>query len=208
MGEEGSVRDRKRNLSTVRKSETVAGLHSRPVAILGVLLLASIASPVLAGADRGLFSERVMEGERPGTPLPPAEMTLRSRSVDIDIGRLAEARDAFVRKLALTNDSPNTDGLAVTLLFNLFDDAIYTGVLERTGPTSAGYSLSGRIQEAELGTFDLVIHGEIVFGSVTTPKATFWIRSGPGIIYWVSEIDFASFPPEEELLHPDESPSQ
>ncbi|MCY4597401.1 MAG: hypothetical protein OXC19_21695 [Bryobacterales bacterium] len=185
-------------LSTIRDSGTVAGLHSWPVAIPRLLFLASIACPVLAGPGGELFSERRMGGGGSGTPLPSDEGTIRSRGVEIDLGRLAEVRDALLRKLTTASDAQSNDGLAVTLLFNLFDDATYTGVVERTGTTSAGYSLSGRIQETEFSSFDLVVNGEIVFGEVTTPQASYWIRSGPGVEYWVSEIDPESFAPHED----------
>lgn len=198
---------RRNNLGTVRGSGTVAGLPWRAVPRVGLLFFALITCPVLAGPAGGLFSERAMGGGQPGLPIPSEEMTIRSRSVEIDVGKLVEVRDALLRERASAQDAQGNDPRAVTLLLNLFDDATYTGVVEETGATSVGYSLSGRIQEAEFSSFDLVVNGVIVFGSVTTPQAEYSIQSGPGVNYWVSEIDPAFFcEDEEDFLAPAKEP--
>lgn len=181
----------RRDPSTVRKRGPVGGVQCRPVGTLRMLFLAAIACPVLAGPGGELFSRRVMESDRPEASSPPGAMTIRSRSVEIDIGKLDELRDVLLRKPAPASGAQGSDGLAVTLLLNLFDDVTYTGVVEGTGTTSGGYSLSGRIQGTALGTFDLVVNREIVFGWVITPQAIYGIRSGPGTEYHVSEIDSA-----------------
>ena len=185
---------------------SVTALRSQSLGTLRLLILASIAIPVLAGQGAELFSERmtgtdegqVLDGDRSRTPIPPEELTIRSRIVDIDFAELSAVRAAMLRTSIPNNDHQGGDQSEVTLLLNLFDDATYTGIVERTDTTSAGYSLSGRIRGAEVSTFDLVVNGDIVFGSVRTLAATYWIRSGPGIDYWVSEIDYSSFPPPDE----------
>ena len=45
---------------------------------------------------------------------------------------------------------------------NLFDDAVFTGIVEHTAPTfSGGIALSGRLEGVEKGTFTLVANGAV-----------------------------------------------
>ena len=63
--------------------------------------------------------------------------TLRSRRVGIDLARLATVQAALDRNA----------GTAASLTLNLFDDAVFPAVVERTAPTgSDGYVLSGRLE--------------------------------------------------------------
>ena len=60
---------------------------------------------------------------------------------------------------------------------NLFDDIVFTGIVERTAPTFSGdYSVSGQIDGVTLGTMTLVVNGEVVAGTVRTPHGTYRIR--------------------------------
>ena len=87
---------------------------------------------------------------------------LRSRLARIDVTTLAAAR------LDADRETP-----APPLTLNLFDDAVFSGIVERTAPTvSGGYVLSGRLDGVALGTFTLVVNGGVVAGTVLTPDAT------------------------------------
>lgn len=81
------------------------------------------------------------------------------------------------------------------LTLNLFDDVVFTGIVERRAPTfSGGYSLTGSLAEDPMGSMALVVNGETVAGTVRTPTATYRIRAqGPGR-YAVTEIDSSKLP--------------
>ena len=105
----------------------------------------------------------------------PDTLTLRRRLVTIDLGQLAPATDAATGRGAA--------GIGIAprgvLTLNLFEDAVFTGLVERTAPTfSGGRSLSGRLAGIEMGTMTLVVNGEVVAGTVRTPEATYRIRPG------------------------------
>ena len=122
---------------------------------------------------------------------PPDSLTLRRRVVEIDFEQLARAREA------------NAVGVAPAdvLVLNLFDDASFTALVERTAPTfSGGYSLSGRLAEVEMGTVTLVVNDDVVVGTVWTPEATYRIRSAGGGLHAVSQIDPARLPPLGEPI--------
>ena len=103
-------------------------------------------------------------------------LSLRRRVVSIDFGQLGVSAD----ELAL----------------NLFDDAVFTGVVERTAPTfSGGYVLSGQLDGVEMGTVTLVVNGDVVAGTVWTPEATYRISSAGGGLHAISEIDRERLPP-------------
>ena len=152
---------------------------------------------VLAGADLhaqggGLF----LPAETPGAADPaPGVTVLRSRVVRIDFGALAAARLDVER----VTSSP-------TLTLNLFDEVVFSGIVERTAPTlSGGYVLAGRLDDVALGTFTLVVNGEMVAGTVLTPQATYRIRSAGGSLHAaqaIRQIDPATLPPEGEPLIP------
>ena len=149
---------------------------------------------VLAGADLhaqggGLF----LPAETPGAADPaPGVTVLRSRVVRIDFGALTAAR----RDVGRETTSP-------TLTLNLFDEVVFSGIVERTAPTfSGGYVLRGRLDGVALGTFTLVVNGEMVAGTVLTPQATYRIRSAGGSLHAIRQIDPATLPPEGEPLIP------
>ena len=66
-----------------------------------------------------------------------------------------------------TDKSSSAPAPGTTLTFNLFDDVVVTGMVERTAPTfSGGYSVAGHLVEEPLGTMTLVVNGEAVAGTV------------------------------------------
>ena len=131
------------------------------------------------------------------SPIAPDTLTLRRRLVTIDLGQLAPAADA-----ATLGGAADT-GIAPrgVLTLNLFEDAVFTGLVERTAPTiSGGQSLSGRLAGIEMGTMTLVVNGEVVAGTVRTPEATYRIRPAGNGLHAVSQIDPSQLPPLGEPI--------
>lgn len=114
----------------------------------------------------------------------PNDITIRRREVTIDFGMLESSR--------ATASGPTDTPSKLTL--NLFDDTVLTAIVDRTAPTSSGYSLSGRIEGVEFGTVTLVVNGTVVAGSVRTPAGTYRITS-VGRLYAISEVDESKRPP-------------
>ena len=61
------------------------------------------------------------------------------------------------------------------------------GALRWTAPTfSGGYAISGRIDSVALGIMKLVLKGEVVAGTVRTPRRTYRIQSAGGGMHAIS----------------------
>ena len=144
----------------------------------------------------GLFSE--LKGVPPtGTGVD----VLDSRLVEIDFAQLADA---------IESRRDPASGLP-TLVLNLFDDVVFTGVVEHVEPTSSGHSLWGSLEGVDLGTMTLVVNGSVVAGTVRTPDAVFTVKTTGQGEYVVRQIDESSLPPLGEplrgpLSEPDRSP--
>ena len=167
-----------------------------------LVALAAVLLPVLpaAGQPGGLFTAvgpaRAASAPRVSRT-PPDALTLRQRLVTIDLGQLAPPGDAALRGGAAGALSPPSG----VLTLNLFDDALFTVLIERTAPTfSGGRSLSGRLAGIEMGTMTLVVNGDVVAGTVRTPEATYRIRPAAGGLHTISQIDPAQLPPPGEPL--------
>ena len=96
-------------------------------------------------------------------------------------------------------------------MLNLFDDVVFTGVVEHVEPTSSGHSLWGSLEGVDLGTMTLVVNGSVVAGTVRTPDAVFTVKTTGQGEYVVRQIDESSLPPLGEplrgpLSEPDRSP--
>ena len=135
----------------------------------------------------GLFTE--VEGDPP--PSTDVE-TLASRLVGIDFGQLDRVTDQPVGPKDPATGQPSTPH---TLVLNLFDDVVLTGIVEHVEPTSSGYALWGSLDGVELGTMTLVMNGKIVVGTVRTPDAVYTIRTTGDGKYVISQIDESSLPP-------------
>ena len=164
--------------------------------------LAAVLLPVLpaAGQPGGLFTAvgpaRAASAPRVSRT-PPEALTLRQRLVTIDLGQLAPPGDAALRGAAAGAGFPPSG----VLTLNLFDDAVFTALIERTAPTfSGGRSLSGRLAGIETGTMTLVVNGDVVAGTVRTPEATYRVRPAAGGLHTISQIDPAQLPPLGEPL--------
>ena len=89
----------------------------------------------------------------------------RLRIAQADLGHLAAAH-----KTALA-------GRPSQLRLNLFEGAEFDWIVERTGRTASGYSLSGPLAGVEMGTATLVANGGMVAGWAWTPEAEYRIRT-------------------------------
>ena len=108
-------------------------------------------------------------------------MVMRSRTVDIDFGQLAAARDAVSQENS------------VNLKLNLFADVEFEAVFEQTVPTESGYSLSGRLKDMPLSTVALVVNGDVVAGWIHALDAVYAVRT---VIdgYVIRQVDMSNFP--------------
>ena len=173
----------------------------RSMAAASVIALAALAAPVAEVRAADLFT--AVAEPPPSGPL--ADTTLRRRVVAIDFGQLQRAQATVVpRETAVVARQPAPDRAVAdrtdkpapepapgaTLTFNLFDDTVVTGIVERTAPAfSGGYSLAGRIEGEPLGTMVLVVNGETVAGSVRLVGETYRIRSVDDGLYAISEVE-------------------
>ena len=124
----------------------------------------------------------------------PAEV-LRQRLAGIDLAGLEEVR-AQVESSA---------GGALRL--HLFDDAVFEAVVTDTGPTSAGYWLTGHLVGQELASVTLVVNGEVVAGTVRAPGGTYAIRWVGNDLYAIRQLDPTAFLPlESDVLLPPAPP--
>ena len=184
---------------------TLRGLVATTVALLAVL-----AGPAVEAHSPTLFTPV----EAPPPTLPGDDLTRRSRVVSMDLGQVHRAQAALAPPPEHVSRAPATgtalpgsvplpkappvhpDSAVVaptpgtTLTFNLFGDVVVTGLVERTAPTfSGGYSVSGHLVEAPLGTLTLVVNGATVVGTVRLPGETYHIRSIGGGLYAISEVE-------------------
>ena len=141
---------------------------------------------VLAAADAGLFSADteavtlrppapgLLHGSAP-PPIGGRERALgeaplhgegRSRIAGVDSRRLAAARAEVAR------------GRPQRLRLNLFADADFEAVMERTAPTASGYTLAGRLEGDPLSTVVLAVNGGLVAGTVWGADGFYVIRGG------------------------------
>ena len=162
-------------------------------AVLAGVLLAALAAGDAAGQTEGLFlavEPAAGIGAR-GATAASDSLTIRQRLVSIDFGQLAAPVDTAAA--ARPVDAAGPSGM---LRLNLFDDASFTALVERSAPTfSGGYALSGRLAEVEMGTVTLVVNGDVVAGTVRTPEATYRIRSAGNGLHTVSQVDLSQLPP-------------
>ena len=153
----------------------------------GVLLPACLPGAAAAG-DAGVFSadveapalRRPAPGLLRGGALPRGEarsgasglasprLEGRSRVAGVDLGRLSAARSEVAR------------GRSHPIRLNLFADADFEAVLERTAPTASGYTLTGRLADDPLSTVVLAVNGDVVAGTVWGVDGVHTIRGSGG----------------------------
>ena len=184
----------------VSQSLTVAaGL--RRATLAAVLLAATLAGDV-AAQSIGLFTPALPSLAVAVTRVSPTPLddplTLRRRLVTIDLGQLTPSTTALSSAAEFPAAPPAPLGV---LQLNLFDDAVFTGIVERTAPTfSGGHVLSGQLLGIEWGTLTLVVNGDVVAGTIRTPEATYRIRPAGTGLHAVSQIDPSQLPPLGEPI--------
>ncbi len=172
----------------------------RFIAVITVVLLALLLTAAAEGQGGGLFFAVNRGAEQLDSPVPALldATTLRRRVVTMDLDRLQRARATTlprpsIQSKAASPRSGRRDAVPApdaTLTLNLFEDVVFTGIVEHTAPTfSGGYSISGRLVGDSLGTLTLVVNGETVAGSVRTLDGTYRIRSVGSGLYAISEIE-------------------
>ena len=178
------------------------------VSVIGVM---GLVPPAIAVQRDGLFSTVNRPAEHLDSPvLTSHDATIvRHRLVTIDLEQLHRARAAadvlprpFVSTKAVSPSSGNRDAAPAadaTLIVNLFEDVVFTGIAEWTAPTfSGGYSISGRLAGEPLGTLTIVVNGETVAGTVRTLGGTYRIRSVGRGQCAISEVEETPFKCEVE----------
>ena len=95
-------------------------------------------------------------------------------------------------------------GIAPAILrLNLFEDVLLRAVVDHTGPTSAGYWLSGRVEGSPLSSVTLVVNGDVVAGTVRTLAGTFSLRTvGDDGVLAIREIDMLARPFRDAVVAP------
>ena len=111
------------------------------------------------------FPEGGLRGEASGELAPSPD--LRSRIAAIDFGQLAAARSEVAQ------------GRPSNLRLNLFTDAEFQAIFERTEPTASGHTLTGRLADDPLSTVVLAVNGDHIAGTV-------WSSGGIHVIHGVS----------------------
>ena len=145
----------------------------------------SLLSSAANAEIEGLFSDadNALSLEEPGAPEVAPQ---QRRIVRIDFGQLDTARKEVLA------------GRPAHLALNLFDGASFRVIVDRTAPTSSGYSLSGRLEGIPFGTMTLVRNGSVVMGKVRTLDAVYTIRSvgaGTYVISRTEPMEFTEGPP-------------
>ncbi|MDE0224167.1 MAG: M12 family metallo-peptidase, partial [Gammaproteobacteria bacterium] len=145
----------------------------------------SLLSSVANAEIEGLFSDAgdALSLEPPSSPdIPP----IQRRIVRMDLGQLDAARKEVLA------------GRPTYLTLNLFDEVSFQAIVERTGPTLSGHSLSGRLEGIPFGTMALVLNDTVVMGKVRTPDAIYTIRSAGAGTYMIQRahpFEFTEAPP-------------
>ncbi len=144
-----------------------------------------------------------------GDPLPSNGVdALKSRLVGVDLGQLSGVTKSHLGPRGPVTGQPPTPQ---KLILNLFDDAVFTGIVEHVEPTASGHALWGRLDGVELGTMTMVVNGKVVVGTVRTPNEVYSIRT-VGYAYVIRQIDESSLPqlgePLEAPLSPRDNPPQ
>ena len=122
-------------------------------------------------------------------------IALQQRLVRLDRELLAMARQSL--------NAGRADAPPAVLRLNLFNDVVLDAVVERTGQTSAGYWLSGRIEERAPGSMTLVVNGDVIAGEVSAQGAAYEIRSVGNGVHAIRRIDPAAL----QFREPDSPPA-
>ena len=148
-----------------------------------------------AGAD-GVFVAAAEPSPPSAQGEPPAALPHeRRRFVKLQLEKLAVAESGVRQPSDKSLRAAPGDQL---LRLNLFADAVFDGVVERTFPVHGGHALRGRLVDVPEGRFTLAVRGAAVTGTVLTPAAAFVVRPAGDGRHVVAEVDRAFFPTQPE----------
>ena len=134
----------------------------------------------LLGEAAGSAGELALRGGGPTLGGAASFAELRRRVAEVDLGQLESAR------LGVEGHRPARLGL------NLFADAAFEAVLERSAPTASGYTLTGRLEGDPLSTVALAVNGEWVAGQVWGLEGRYVIHPLSGGVAEVRQVDPSS----------------
>jgi len=132
------------------------------------------------GAAAGGAGELELRGGGLALGGAASSAALRSRVAEVDLGQLESAR------LGVAGRRP------VRLGLNLFADAAFDAVFERSAPTASGYTLTGRLEGDPLSAAVLAVNGEWVAGTVWSQRGRYVIRPLGGGVAEVRQADASS----------------
>lgn len=159
------------------------------VQIVVLLTLAGVASaqPIpLFGLAPSTAIQSAQNSRSPDSPEPAAR---RSRLATMALDQLDRLRQ--------------TGGGTLTL--NLFGDVVFPVEFSRVTETDRGYSVSGRVVNDFGSGVVIVVHGEVVTGSVISTRGTYSIDAVAPAVYEIRELDESTFPPDDPPELPDMS---
>ena len=137
--------------------------------------------------DRGLLDEAAggageleLRGGGPALGKAASSAELRSRVAEVYLGQLESARLGVEGRRQ------------VRLGLNLFADAEFEAVFERSALTASGYTLTGRLADAPMSTVALTVSGEWVAGTIWSPHGRYVIRPLGGGVASVRQLDPSS----------------
>jgi len=130
--------------------------------------------------QEGLF---VDAGRAGSLPLAADPSTSQTRYVEVNLDMLART------------------GVGDELYLNLYDDAIFTAVIERVQETYSGsYAWTGYLKGVEYSQVVLVASIEQLAGNVTMPGVFYQVRYAGNGVHAITTIDQSAFPPEAEPI--------
>ena len=194
----------------------LAAFCAPPAHASEVTFVSSIGQATNASADldrtEGLFT--AAETSPPGAEQHVRHQigtlpTKRSRLVTLDV-RLLDNLRGTVASAPEFGEPPVANP---KLRLNLFGDASFVAVIQRSLPVASGYVLRGRLMGGVGGRMTLAVRGGTLTGTVLTPGVAYTIRTVSRGRYEISEVDRSMFPPdnpEEEwnlTLPPDDAPA-
>ena len=149
----------------------------------------SIAAPSLDGPY--LFTDTAIEEDLDTAGDPTI---IRTRFVSVNFDLLGGA-DTLPGDLS--------DGGDVAVL-NLFDDVVFTAILNRVEPNrSGGYSWLGHLEGVEYSQVILVVKNGLMAGNITLPKVFYQVRYAGSGVHAIYEINQSAFSPDAEPISVD-----
>ena len=166
--------------NTMRRWASPAGLY-----VVCFSLLPSVANAEI----EGIFSD-AGDALSVEAPISPDIPSFQRRIVRMDLMQLDVARQEVLA------------GRPAHLTLNLFNEVSFRAIVERTAPTSSGYSLSGKLKDIPFGTMALVLNDRVAIGKVRTLDAVYTIRSiSPGT-YLIERTEPIEFVEDDRLRPP------